>query len=266
MHVVQPPVGGTSKQSEPYIRVSKVQMNYGATVAVKSLSMEVGQNEFIAILGPSGCGKSTLLHAMSGLMAPAAGKIELAGRDMARDSKATPAVGYVFQEPRLLPWRTVRQNIEIALKAAAIPRAEWNDRISRFLTMLRISQFADRWPLRLSGGQQQRVAIARALAIHPSVVLMDEPFSTLDEVTGRALRRELLAVWEHDQRTVIFVTHSIKEALYFADRIFILSKGPAVVLEEYEVDLPRPRHYDDPQLAAREGEIVRRVMGPWGYD
>lgn len=266
MESVERLVGGELPSSQPYISVSGVQMNYATTVAVKSLSMNIAKNEFIAILGPSGCGKSTLLHALSGLMAPVAGTIELGGLDVTRDSSKTPPVGYVFQEPRLLPWRTVRQNIEIALAAGAIPRAEWDERINRFLTMLRIDQFVDRWPLRLSGGQQQRVAIARALAIHPSVVLMDEPFSTLDEVTGRALRKELLAVWEQDQRTVIFVTHSIKEALYFADRIFILSKGPAVLLEEYKVDLPRPRHYDDPQLAAREGEIVERVMGPWGYE
>ena len=266
MQMVQRPLGRETGPAQPYISVSGVQMNYATTVAVKSLSMAIAKNEFIAILGPSGCGKSTLLHALSGLMTPVAGTIEIGGRDVTRDSSKGPPIGYVFQEPRLLPWRTVRQNLEIALEAAAIPRGEWDQRISRFLSMLRIDQFADRWPLRLSGGQQQRVAIARALAIHPSVVLMDEPFSTLDEVTGRALRKELLSVWEQDQRTVIFVTHSIKEALYFADRIFILSKGPAILLEEYLVDLPRPRDYDDPQLAAREGNIVRRVMGPWGYE
>lgn len=266
MNVAQQPARGELASSHPYISVSDVQMTYGTTLAVQSISMNISKNEFVAILGPSGCGKSTLLHALSGLMAPASGTIELAGRDVTRDRSSTPPVGYVFQEPRLLPWRSVRQNIEIALEAAGVPRGEWGARIDRFLTMLRIDQFAERWPLRLSGGQQQRVAIARALAIHPSVVLMDEPFSTLDEVTGRALRKELLSVWEQDQRTVVFVTHSIKEALYFADRIFILSKGPAVLLEEYQVDLPRPRHYDDPQLTAREGEIVRRVMGPWGYE
>ena len=266
MQSVQQPANGELLSSQPYISVSGVQMNYAATVAVKSISINIARNEFIAILGPSGCGKSTLLHALSGLMAPVAGTIEIGGQDVTRDTSKTPPVGYVFQEPRLLPWRTVRQNIQIALTAAGVPQEEWDGRIKRFLEMLRIDQFAERWPLRLSGGQQQRVAIARALAIHPAVVLMDEPFSTLDEVTGRALRKELLAVWEQDQRTVIFVTHSIKEALYFADRIFILSKGPAVLLEEYKVDLPRPRHYDDPQLAVREGEIVRRVMGPWGYE
>ena len=266
MEMAEPVRSRHDPAADYYISVSGVQMNYGDTVAVKSLTMNVAKNEFIAILGPSGCGKSTLLHALSGSIAPVTGTIELGGRNVTRDRGKTPPVGYVFQEPRLLPWRTVRQNLEIALEAAAIPRADWESRITRFLSMLRIDQFADRWPLRLSGGQQQRVAIARALAIHPSVVLMDEPFSTLDEVTGRALRKQLLSVWEQDQRTVIFVTHSVKEALYFADRIFILSRGPAVLLEEYAVDLPRPRDYDDPRLAAREGEIVRRVMGPWGYE
>jgi NitT/TauT family transport system ATP-binding protein len=251
----------------PFLRVSDLQMSYGNDVAaIRSLSLDVAENEFVAILGPSGCGKSTLLNAVSGLMKPVAGRIELAGRDVLDAHAEAPVIGYVFQEPRLLPWRTVRQNIEIAMEAAGAPREEWAARVERYLGILRIGQFADQHPLRLSGGQQQRASIARALAIHPDLVLMDEPFSTLDEVTGRALRKELLAIWREDRRTVIFVTHSIKEAIYFADRIFILSKGPAELLEEYVVDLPRPRGYDDPALAEREADIVRRVMGHWGYD
>lgn len=253
-------------REEPFIQVSSVQMNYDETVAVHSLSMEIGRNEFVAILGPSGCGKSTLLHALSGLMAPVAGTITMGGRDVIAERSEVPPIGYVFQEPRLLPWRTVRRNMELAMNAASVPRAEWDSRIQRYLSMLRIENYADSWPLNLSGGQQQRAAIARALAIHPAVVLMDEPFSTLDEVTGRALRRELLSVWEQDQRTVIFVTHSIKEALYLADRIFILTKGPAELLREHVVGLPRPRDYDDPKLSENEAAIVRDVMGPWGYE
>lgn len=267
MNLMQPTRAAPAVPGQPFIRVSDLQMSYGGDkLAISSLSMDVAENEFVAILGPSGCGKSTLLNAMSGLMAPRAGRIELAGHDVLDAAAGAPAIGYVFQEPRLLPWRTVRQNIQIALEAADVPRQEWGARIERYLGILRIGDFVDQYPLRLSGGQQQRASIARALAIHPAVVLMDEPFSTLDEVTGRALRKELLGIWSEDQRTVIFVTHSIKEALYFADRIFILSKGPAVLLEEYVVDLPRPRGYDDPALTEREGAIVRRVMGPWGYD
>jgi len=257
---------GTDTTNRPYIEVQGVQMNYGDSVAVKSLSMSIARNEFIAIVGPSGCGKSTLLQAISGLMSPAAGSIMMDGRDALADREHLPPIGYVFQEPRLLPWRTVRQNMELAMEAAGVPQAEWNGRVERYLSMLRIERFAESWPLNLSGGQQQRSAIARALSIHPAVVLMDEPFSTLDEVTGRALRRELLSVWEQDQRTVIFVTHSIKEALYLADRIFILTKGPAELLDEYVVDLPRPRDYDDAELSRREAEIVHKVMGPWGYE
>jgi ABC-type nitrate/sulfonate/bicarbonate transport system ATPase subunit len=258
-------IGGVRRAGQPYISVSDVQMNYETTVAVKSLSFDIAKNEFVAIVGPSGCGKSTLLHAMSGLMRPESGSITISGCDVTGDSFEIPPIGYVYQEPRLLPWRTVRRNIELALDAASAPRDVWGDRISRFLSMLRIDSYADSWPLKLSGGQQQRVAIARALAIHPSVVLMDEPFSTLDEVTARALRQQLLSVWEQEQRTVVFVTHSLREALFLADRVFVLTKGPAELLKECVVDLPRPRDYDDSCLTRMEAALVSEVMGPWGY-
>ena len=266
MQTLTQPIDHAHRKAEAYIRVSAIQMNYDTTVAVQSLSLDVAKNEFVAILGPSGCGKSTLLHALSGLMVPAAGSITIGGQDVIRDRAHLPPIGYVFQEPCLLPWRSVRRNIELAMEAASVPKAEWGDRVERYLAMLRMERYADSWPLNLSGGQQQRAAIARALTIHPAVVLMDEPFSTLDEVTGRALRKELLSVWEQDQRTVIFVTHSIKEALFLADRIFILTKGPAEVLREHVVQLPRPRDYDDPLLAESEAAIVREVMGHWGYE
>jgi NitT/TauT family transport system ATP-binding protein len=266
MRTLTQPIEDQKQKAEAYIRVSDVQVNYDTTVAVRSISMEIAKNEFVAILGPSGCGKSTLLHALSGVMAPAAGNITIGGRDVIRDRAQIPPIGYVFQEPRLLPWRSVRRNIELAMNAAAVPKAEWNTRVERYLAMLRIEPYADSWPLNLSGGQQQRSAIARALAIHPAVVLMDEPFSTLDEVTGRALRKELLSVWEQDQRTVIFVTHSIKEALFLADRIFILTRGPAELLREHVVQLPRPRDYDDSRLSQSEATMVRDVMRPWGYE
>jgi NitT/TauT family transport system ATP-binding protein len=194
--------------------------------------------------------------------------VEIAGRRVGEGNGGgkIPPIGYVFQEHRLLPWRTVAQNLEIVLSAALVPKKEWAPRISRYLHMLEIEPFRDAWPMRLSGGQRQRVSIARALAIHPAVVLMDEPFSTLDEVTARTMRQELLEVWEQSQRTIVFVTHSIREALFLADRIVILTRGPAEVLDVIEVGLPRPRQYEDPRLTEREAAIVDNVMQPWGYE
>jgi NitT/TauT family transport system ATP-binding protein len=176
-----------------------------------------------------------------------------------------PRCGYVFQDARLLPWRTVRQNITLALKAAGKPESEWNGIVESSLRMLRLEDYAEAWPLKLSGGQRHRVAIARALAIEPQFVLMDEPFSTLDEVTARFLRKELLDVWERTGKTIVFVTHSIREAVYLADDIFLMTKGPGKVFDKLHIDVPRPRLYEDPKLTEIEGAVVQTVLSRWGY-
>lgn len=178
--------------------------------------MSVGEGDFVAFLGPSGCGKSTLLQVVSGLLHPLSGEVRVTGHHIGSKAKREDdiRVGYVFQDHRLLPWRTVRQNIELVLAAAKVPKIEWEMRVARYLRMLHIERFADSWPMRLSGGQRQRVSIARALALDPAVVLMDEPFSTLDEVTGRTMRQQLVELWAESGKTIIFVTHSIREALY----------------------------------------------------
>ncbi len=256
--------------SPGFIHVEDLQVSYdGEHLAVAGIDMDVGEGDFVAVLGPSGCGKSTLLQVLSGLLKPVAGTATIAGTDVTRNGGGgheRPRVGYVFQDHRLLPWRTVAQNIELVLSAARVPRDEWEERIDRFLTMLHIRQFRDSWPMRLSGGQRQRVSIARALAVDPAVVLMDEPFSTLDEVTGRLMRQQLVELWQEQQRAILFVTHSIREAIYLADRIVILTKGPATVLETLEVPIERPRQYEDPALTEFESHIVERVMTAWGYD
>jgi ABC-type nitrate/sulfonate/bicarbonate transport system ATPase subunit len=171
--------------------------------------------------------------------------------------------GYVFQDHRLLPWRTVRRNIEIAMHSAGVPRTEWAGRITKYLALLQVSDHADAWPMNLSGGQRQRVSIARALATEPDLVLMDEPFSGLDEVTGRTIRIELDRMRLASATPTLFVTHSIREALYLSDRILVLSRGPATVLKELVVPLPRPRSYGDPQLAAMEEDLVADVLKVW---
>jgi ABC-type nitrate/sulfonate/bicarbonate transport system ATPase subunit len=247
-----------------YIDVEDLAVSYdGTRLAVRDIDLQVGEQEFVAVLGPSGCGKSTLLQVLSGLLPPQQGRASIAGRDVTSTGGEQPRIGYVFQDHRLLPWRTVAQNLEVVLASAGVPRDEWPERIDRFLTMLHVEAHRDAWPLRLSGGQRQRVSIARALAIDPAVVLMDEPFSTLDEVTARQMRRQLEELFQAQPRAVLFVTHSIREAVYLADRILILTPGPARVLETVSIPVPRPRAYEDPALAEIEATIVNRVIDLW---
>ena len=253
--------------SAPFIRISDLAVSYdGVHPAIADLDVEVDEGDFVAILGPSGCGKSTLLHVIGGVLQPSAGLIEIAGRNLRAAGGEMPPVGYVFQDHRLLPWRTVAQNISIVLSAAGVPKAEQQRRIARYLKMLHIERFRDAWPMRLSGGQRQRVSIARALALQPAVVLMDEPFSTLDEVTARVMRQQLAELWNESRQTILFVTHSIREALFLANKVVILTKGPARVLDVVEVEIPRPRRYEDARLTELEAKIVAHVMGVWGYD
>lgn len=237
--------------------------------AIQDASLSIGKGRFACILGPSGCGKSTLLTVLSGLSTPQSGVVSVNGevlyRDGQRVAQEMPRCGYVFQDARLLPWRTVRQNITLALKATDIPRNEWDGIVDSNLRMLRLEDHADAWPLKLSGGQRHRVAIARALAVRPQFVLMDEPFSTLDEVTARFLRKELLDVWERTGKSIVFVTHSVREAVYLADDIFLMSKGPGRVFDKLTIDVPRPRLYEDPVLTEIEGKIVSTVLKEWGY-
>jgi len=250
-----------------FIEVRGLKVSYdGRHEALSGVDMTVGETEFVAVLGPSGCGKSTMLQVLSGLLRPLAGTATIAGHDVTTKSGEHPRVGYVFQDHRLLPWRTVEQNIELVMAAAGIPRDEWSQRAERYLSMLHIGGFRKAWPMRLSGGQRQRVSIARALAIDPSVVLMDEPFSTLDEVTARLMRQQLVELWQQSGHAIVFVTHSIREAVYLADRIVVLTKGPATLLEDLEVKIPRPRRYEDAALTELEASIVERVMRAWGYD
>lgn len=261
------PMPAGPEENENYIRVEGLRVSYdGTTLALADLDMVAGRGDFVAVLGPSGCGKSTLLHAMSGVLQPQAGTIEIGGHQVQGSmGPDAPLIGYVFQDHRLLPWRSVAQNISIVLRANGVPRTEIESRIDRYLKMLQIDRLRDAWPMRLSGGQRQRVSIARALALQPAVVLMDEPFSTLDEVTARLMRQQLAELWRGSGQTIVFVTHSIREALFLANRVYVLTKGPARVMEVVDISIDRPRRYEDPRLTELEGRIVDRVMSVWGY-
>lgn len=247
----------------PFLELDRVTISHGDRVAVSEIDLVLGTDEFVALIGPSGCGKSSLLHILAGLATAADGAMRLRGVDATTDLGRRVRVGYVFQDHRLLPWRTVAENLRIAMRAAGIHNAEWDERIDHYLSMLRVSEHRDAWPMRLSGGQRQRVSIARALAVDPDVVLMDEPFSGLDEVTARAMRQELGRLREVSRVPTVFVTHSIREALYLADRVIVLSLGPARVLQELPVPVARPRPYDSPEIAEMEQQLVAQVLREW---
>lgn len=254
---------GSITREEALVTVDDVSIGYSEKVAVEKVDLSVQPGEFVSIIGPSGCGKSTLLHLLSGLNEPLRGRVSVRGVDSTGSMGGALKVGYVFQDHRLLPWRTVAQNLDIAMKNAAVPQEEWAQRRSRYLSLLRVADHEGSFPLRLSGGQRQRVSIARAMAVSPDIVLMDEPFSGLDEVTARSIRRELDASRQRQDPATVFVTHSIREALYLSDRVVMLSRGPAHVIKEIVVDIPRPRAYDDETIVDLEKTIVDEVLEQW---
>lgn len=229
------------------------QMDGKMLAVLDEVSWTTERNDFVAILGPSGCGKSTLLNIIAGLEAPSSGSVTVGEPDQATN------VCFVFQEPRLLPWRTARQNIEIALQGKGVPRPEWDDRIHRYLDLVGLEEFEDEYPRSLSGGMRQRVALARALAVEPDVILMDEPFSSVDEITARTLREDLVDIWHGQGRTIVFVTHNAIEATYLANRVLVLSHRPSSILLEREVDISRPRSIDDPELVQLAEHFVERL-------
>lgn len=229
------------------------QMDGKLLQVLDEVSWTTERNDFVAILGPSGCGKSTLLNIIAGLEPPSSGSVTVGEPDQATN------VCFVFQEPRLLPWRTARQNIEIALQGKGVPRSAWDDRIHRYLDLVGLEEFEDEYPRSLSGGMRQRVALARALAVEPDVILMDEPFSSVDEITARTLREDLVDIWQSQGRTIVFVTHNAIEATYLANRVLVLSHRPSSILLEREVNISRPRSIDDPELVQLAEHFVERL-------
>jgi ABC-type nitrate/sulfonate/bicarbonate transport system ATPase subunit len=229
-------------------------------MALANVNINVDPGEFVTILGPSGCGKSTLLNIISGLDVDFDG--DLLVESGPGGSKRSARIAYLFQEPRLLPWRTVRGNIELALSAANFPKNTWPTRCAKWIEAVGLTEFAEFYPLQLSGGMQQRTAIARAFAIEPELLLMDEPFSALDELTARRMREELLVLWENNKGTVVFVTHNSLEAAYLSDRILIMKPGPGSgVCDEISLShLRRPRSYEDPSQYETQKIVLQRMM------
>ncbi len=211
----------------------------GAPVeALAPLSLDIAAGEFVVIVGPSGCGKSTLLYMLAGFSTPTAGSISVAGEPV-----SGPDIdrGMVFQSYALFPWLTVRGNVEFGLERKGIARARRREIAAEYLALVGLLDFADKHVSELSGGMKQRVAIARAFATEPSVIFMDEPFGALDALTRRFLQRELLHIWREHRKTVLFITHSVPEAIFLADRIVVMTARPGEVKSTIAVDLPHPR-------------------------
>ena len=212
---------------------------YDGTVAARDLSFEVCAGEFVSLIGPSGCGKSTALRALGGLLTPRSGEVTFAGDQVVGPRPVD--ISFVFQDLALYPWRSARRDVEVALQFAGVSRGERRDRALTALQAVGLGEVSEKFPHQLSGGMQQRVAIARALVSEASVLLLDEPFAALDELSRFKIGEQLVALLEEQGKTVVFVTHNLSEAVYLSDRIVVLSPQPATITEIVDVDLERPR-------------------------
>ena len=213
----------------------------GKTRALDRFDLTIREGEFVSMLGPSGCGKSTLLRVACGLMRPTSGAMELRGREILGP---TSDIGIVFQQPTLLPWKSVVENVLVPCDILRLPRARTKPRALELLHLMGLASFADHYPGELSGGMQQRVGLARGLVHDPDLLLMDEPFAALDALTREQMAIELQKLWLRQTKSVMFITHSIPEAVFLSDRIVVLSSRPGRVIRELSIDLPRPRALD----------------------
>jgi NitT/TauT family transport system ATP-binding protein len=251
-------------ESRPEIALEGVSKHYGrgreATHAVERLDLGIRHNEFVSFLGPSGCGKSTLMLMIAGLIEPTSGTISIQGRRVAGPQRTS---GIVFQEPVLLPWRTVLDNVLLPIELMGEKVDTFRDHALELLSTAGIADFAHRLPSELSGGMRQRAGICRALVHFPTLLLMDEPFSALDAMTRDDMNLELLRIWERDRKTVVFITHSISEAIFLSDRVVVMSQRPARIIEDITIPFARPRSIElqetvqFAQLRARVRKLIQ---------
>ncbi|NCT99664.1 MAG: ABC transporter ATP-binding protein [Comamonadaceae bacterium] len=224
------------------IDIRQVQKTYpNGTVALQPVDLSVREGEFVTLLGPSGCGKSTLLKMIAGLLEPSSGSLKLWGEGVNQLERSGHRLSFVFQAPTLMPWANVQTNVRLPLDLAGVPRAEADARVADALALVGLSKFAKVLPRSLSGGMQMRVSIARGLVVEPTLLLMDEPFGALDEITRHKLDADLLELWQKKNLTVVFVTHSIHESVFLSSRVVMMAARPGRIVEEFRIDEPYPR-------------------------
>jgi len=236
------------RASEPIVRISGVDKVFdidgrAVTTALSEIDLEIGRGEFVSLIGPSGCGKSTLLRLIGDLTAPTAGRVDVNGKT-AHAARLGREYGMVFQAPVLFEWRTVEENVKLPLELLGMDRSRREERAAEMIALVELGDFAKHHPYQLSGGMQQRVAIARALALEPSILLMDEPFGALDEMTRERMNSEVLRIWQRTGTTIVFVTHSIPEAVFLSTRVVVMSARPGRITRLVDVPLPHPRNED----------------------
>jgi len=223
---------------------------------LQDITLNIGDGEFVCVIGPSGCGKTTLLNIIAGLEAPTEGCVTLDGVPI---EDAGPDRAVIFQESALFPWLTVIENVRFGLRLAGKNKAQQDEIALRWLKMVQLAHYKDYRPHQLSGGMKQRVALARALALDSKILLMDEPFAALDKQTRNKLREEIQDLWQKTRKTVFFITHSVEEAIFFADRIIMMSANPGKVKKEFKIDLPRPRHIEAPEFIELRADLLGKI-------
>jgi len=249
-----------SIQPKGKLRLSGVSRSFptprGTLVALENINLEVSEGEFLCIVGPSGCGKSTLLNLMAGLDQPTGGEIWMDGRRI--EGPGTDRL-VIFQELGLFPWLTVQENVEFGLRMQGLPKQERRARSQQYLRLVHLSGFETSYVHQLSGGMKQRVALARSLVTEPDVLLMDEPFAALDAQTRDLLHEELARLWAETGKTIVFVTHNVREAVRLGGRVILLTFRPGRIKSQFIITLPRPRHLEDPELALTAREVLAQL-------
>jgi len=248
---------------QPVVRLAGVDKVFGrgdgqaTTTALEAIDLDIRRGEFVSLIGPSGCGKSTLLRIIGDLIRPTRGEVVVNGKPADR-ARRDRDYGMVFQAPVLFEWRTVEENVKLPLEVQGTGSAQRTARAREMLDLVELGDFLKHYPYQLSGGMQQRVAIARALAFEPAILLMDEPFGALDEMTRERMNSEVLRIWEQTGTTIVFVTHSIPEAVFLSSRVVVMSARPGRIVRVIDVDLPRPRN-EDSRESRRYFELVTEV-------
>jgi NitT/TauT family transport system ATP-binding protein len=249
--------------SEQALRLSGVSCTFptragaAAYTAVEKVDISVGEGEFVAVVGPTGCGKSTLLNVAAGLLVPSEGEVQVFGEPL---HDINSRAGYMFQSEALMPWRTARENVTAGLEFRGVPQEEALARANDWLRRVGLAAHGDKYPHQLSGGMRKRAALAQTLILDPKILLMDEPFSALDVQTRSLMENELLALWQQDRKSVLFVTHDLEEAISLSDRVVLLSAGPASrPIGEFVIDLPRPRDVAEIRLTPTFLDLHRQI-------